>query len=606
MNNRIKPAIDSNLSALTARRSDFEAVRQRIQGETIVKKKLSLALVLTIVLVLLSAAALAAVLLGGREVVDKIIEPMAMKKTDTLLFTSEEVEEIIKKAEEHGVILKEDVLNKIRKSGSYYKEELAMAFSREAFGGNFYTWDVADQLWFEQFWMRIDDDMLFTTRTVPQEGELSQQEIEETAAQLVKERLGKEYPLSDRSLYRLDRSFTDIKNNPYHHTREWNLEYTPLSLELPEFHIKLTPQGELVSFQDSETTVAGWDLDLQAQYLSYRLSLIYSDPYGRSDWAQEGWQTLHLKLKELYGDKIPGEGYQKFLYTLKQSYAPFGPDTISDEKAADIAAEALSKKFHLDKEQLLKGPGDDEGHGKYIYALGLDGDTKPVWKISFGYDYLAEIDARTREVLVADQYSPGNDYHRRYVRDSLIPPERRAFATTPPKTERPSLEEMEKTGNEPLIRRDDSFGNDTYWEAILALNYTSNRAGRVWSEPVRDYGEDERFWSLQMQAFSDLYDGIDRETGYKGLPLEGDLSKEQALQLAQEAFETSNQDVMSEGLQAMIKPAFSFYYDSEGAGSRSWHITFMDVQGETAAPIFKVIINAITGEVVSKEELRRG
>lgn len=606
MTDRIKPAIDSNLSALTARCSDFEAVRQKMQGETIVKKKVSLALVLTIVLVLLSAAALAAVLLGGREVVNEIIEPLAMKKTDTLLFTREEVEEVIKKAEEHGVTLKEDVLKKIRQSGNYFKEELAMAFSREAFGGNFYTWDVADQLWFEEFWMRIDDSFLYTSRTVPQEGELSQQQIEETAARLIRERHGQEYPLSDRSLYRLERSFTDVKNNPYRHTRTWRLHYFPLRLDLPEFNIELTPQGEVLNWQDTQTLLADWDVDGRAQYLSYRLGLIYDDNYGATDWPQEAWQALHLGLKELYKKGEPGENYRNLLYALKQSYAPFGPDTLSREEASRIAAKALAEKFSLDAEKLLKEPEDFSGRGQYLYALGLDGDTQPVWKVSFGRDWLAEIDAKTGEVLVADQYSPGNDHYRRYVRDTLIAPERRAFATKAPKPREISPEELEQKGNEPLIRRDDSFGNDTYWQAIMNLNYTSNRAGRVWGEPVRDYGEDERFWPLDMQAFVDLYNRVDRAQGYRGVPLEGDLTQEQALQLAEEAFQKGSTETRSEELQKMIKPAFSFYYDSEGKGSRSWHITFMDVQGEMAGPIFKVVVNAVTGEIVTAESRANG
>ena len=78
MNNKIKQALDTNLSGLRASHADYKAIMERIQGGTKVKKKMSLGLVLALILIMLSVAALAAVLLSGRDVVDQLIEPKGL------------------------------------------------------------------------------------------------------------------------------------------------------------------------------------------------------------------------------------------------------------------------------------------------------------------------------------------------------------------------------------------------------------------------------------------------------------------------------------------------------------------------------------------------
>lgn len=600
MNNKIKQALDTNLSGLRASHADYKAIMERIQGGTKVKKKMSLGLVLALILIMLSVAALAAVLLSGRDVVDQLIEPKALESTETNWFTKEEVEEIITEAEKHGVTLDDEALRQIRRSGGYFKEELAMAFSREAFGGNFYTWDVADQLWFEEFWVRIGD-LVYTLRTVPQEGELSQDEIEAAAAAYIEAQTGKSYPIHDRSLYMLERSFTAVKDNPYHVTRSWTLDYTPLDLDLPEFKFILTPQGEILSYRDSLTMLENADAMTRAQYLSNRYSHLYSDRYGATDWPQEAWQGLHLALRDLITEEDVTENYEKSIgYTLRQSYSPFGPETIDREKAISIAAEAISDTFKVDQQKLLVETDSFSGYGEFIYAIGLNGDSAPVWKVSFARDYLAEIDALTGEVLTADQYSPGNDYYRRYVLDALIPEEGKAFATqvpVQPTLSPQALSEMEHT---PYFKRNDSFGNDTYWEAMLGLNYTGNTATRIWSEPVRDYGEDKRFWTLVMQAFSDLYEQKPLEGGaYAGIPLGGDLPQEKALSIAASALETLSETYLSRERRASLKAAAGFMYDSPEGDSRSWRIYFMDVNMAEALPYVTFTIDAPSGELKS-------
>lgn len=600
MNNKIKQALDNNLSGLRFSQTDYKAIVERIHGGEKVKKKMSLGLVLALILIMLSVAALAAVLLSGKDVVELLIQPKALESTETNWFTEEEVDGIIAEAEKHGVTLDDEVLRRIRRSGGYFKEELAMAFSREAFGGNFYTWDVADQLWFEEFWIRIGD-LLFTLRTVPQEGELSQQEIESAAAAYIEAQTGKSYPIHDRSLYMPERSFTAVKDNPYHVTRSWSLDYTPLDLDLPEFKFILTPQGDVIKFQGDVNTDELDPLE-RARYIRSRHSRLAYELYKTDDWPQEVWQAAHLALKDiLRAEDIPKEDRDDSLYYLiRQSYAPFNDRAISREMAIEIAAEAVSAKFHIEKDKLMIAPDDYISKRAFIYAIGLNGDSRPVWKISFSSDYLAEVDAITGDLITVDQYSPGNTYNRRYVLDELLPKEERAFATKIPVLPTPSPQEWAEMENIPYFKRNESIGNDTYWEAILGLNYTAATATRIWGEVTRDYGRDVRFWPILMQAFNDLYNHEYRSgLGYAGIPLDGDLSQEDAISLAFQAIGEKNAGYLDKEILDALKPAVSFRYDSVEPGSRLWNISLMDISTADATEIASATIDAASGEVES-------
>ena len=133
MRKHIERAIDNNLSSLSVTGTLHQRILNDIQGGTPVKKKMSLALVIALSLLLITAVALAAVILGGKDVVEQVIAPMAVK-TDTDRFTKEEVEEILELAKKHGITLDPHFESRVRAEGSYFKDELAMLFAKDQLG----------------------------------------------------------------------------------------------------------------------------------------------------------------------------------------------------------------------------------------------------------------------------------------------------------------------------------------------------------------------------------------------------------------------------------------------------------------------------------------
>ena len=102
MKQKLRQAIDSNLSGLVVTQEHRLAIQQAIEGGKPMKRKMSLALAVTLTLLLAAAAALAAVILGGKDVVDQFITPLA-QKNDSQFFTKEEVDEVLAFAREHGI-----------------------------------------------------------------------------------------------------------------------------------------------------------------------------------------------------------------------------------------------------------------------------------------------------------------------------------------------------------------------------------------------------------------------------------------------------------------------------------------------------------------------
>ncbi len=118
MHNRIQRAIDSNLSGLYVTPGSRARILSSIQGGQPMKKKLSLALA-TALSALLVTAALAAVILGGKDIVDQKISPMAQNSASQR-FTKEEVEDILAFAQKHGIQLDDNAVRRIRDQGSCF------------------------------------------------------------------------------------------------------------------------------------------------------------------------------------------------------------------------------------------------------------------------------------------------------------------------------------------------------------------------------------------------------------------------------------------------------------------------------------------------------
>lgn len=113
------------------------------------KRKLSVAFVLTILLVLLVIGALAAVLLSGKDFVDTVLAPKAAENQSDR-WTQAEIQDILRIGNEHGLTLEEETVRRLQQEDRYWKEELMRLYAKLELGFYPGTWSLEDQVWYDQ------------------------------------------------------------------------------------------------------------------------------------------------------------------------------------------------------------------------------------------------------------------------------------------------------------------------------------------------------------------------------------------------------------------------------------------------------------------------
>ena len=158
---RVHRAVDSTLSGLTGDPWLYNKISAAGKEETKVKRKVSVGLVLAIVLALLATAALAAALLSHQEIMEQVAVPLA-NENDTAVsvnntYTPGQLAELVRALNENGITLDENnrIMQLIKNGQGYWEEETIMELCRQAFGGNFYTWTLEQQDWFNRLMVDI-------------------------------------------------------------------------------------------------------------------------------------------------------------------------------------------------------------------------------------------------------------------------------------------------------------------------------------------------------------------------------------------------------------------------------------------------------------------
>lgn len=211
MRTDMKRVIDTNLSGLVVTQYDHQQLMHRIREGEPMKKRIPVGLAIALSLLLLTAVAVAAVLLGGNDMVEQVIAPMA-QETQGNRFTKEEVDEIMALARKHGLELDEDLFGRLNSEDGYFKEELARLFAKTELGLQPDTWSVDDQYWYGELYMLMEPDAM-RAAALPEEGELSQQQTEQTARAYITGKTGRDFPVLDSTQYEIGRTFTAIRQN---------------------------------------------------------------------------------------------------------------------------------------------------------------------------------------------------------------------------------------------------------------------------------------------------------------------------------------------------------------------------------------------------------
>ena len=258
------------------------------KGKTVMKKKVTVSVLLAAVLTVLAIGAIAAAIMGGRQVVEETAVPLALENDSSYqvngTYSHEELKAFIEKAEENGITLDEtsQIMQALRSGEGYWEEEAIMEVCRQAFGGNFPTWTVEEQHWFQEMMARIGY-VEENTYDLPLEDEMQEEEALEKAAEF----LAGQYPdvtsaeLLSRNTYEIWRSFYREDDGAY-----WSFTFRPRSIFRPMFSVEMDGEGRVLGEYGAMPDWTEYDLEKLIDAIDDTVSQF------QFRWPEEAWLTF--------------------------------------------------------------------------------------------------------------------------------------------------------------------------------------------------------------------------------------------------------------------------------------------------------------------------
>lgn len=364
---KMHKAIDSTLSGLNGDPWLFQRVSARAaEGETKVKKKLSTGLVLVIVLMLIAAVALAVTLLTHQEVVEQVAVPLAVDNDTGVgvnnTYNAEELAELVRNLNENGITLEENnrIMQSLQNGQGYYEEETIMEICRQAFGGNYYTWTLEQQDWYEGLMVKIGFHETYQTR-MPGEGNMKYEDAEAFAFRKIRETYGQDLLLEDRSIWQLSRQFY-VENPGDPASAGWSFSLEPKDIDHGQYYVRFSdndPEGSVSVGAD----IYDWSQPYTGEELLGHFNAVYTWNHGQ--WPQEAWQRLHEMLQGAEIEPTSREAQALKAFRITEYPVP-GEKDISREIAIQKAKEAIQ-----DTRAALDG------------AVLTDYEGKRIWMVSF-------------------------------------------------------------------------------------------------------------------------------------------------------------------------------------------------------------------------------
>lgn len=395
---KITRAVDHHCAHLKADPYLAQKVLREAQRKepVIVKKKMSVGLVLTLILILLSATAVAAVLLTAMEVIEQEAVPMAQENDGGVrpqtVYSNEELYAILATAAENGLTLSDDssVMRALRNGEGYYEEETIMALCREAFGGYFSEWSVEEKHWFEEMMIAIGFSSGTNPYELPGEGDLTPDEARALAKKLIWDDFGADIPLDDPAKYRHEEEFYDFHNDT-ESASNWYFNFYPKTLEGKEYYVNFDRHG-----QNAEYGVPNGGLpDVDWENGTYTEALLFGticSTYGhrtqsQESWNLEAWYTFGRLLPRAEHSDAWDAEYDAYLAT---TYLLPDENDLSAEQAYKLAIADWGGINYSNISTVLIGKGDQR-----------------IWRVGFyrtdgirnEETILYEIDSRTHEIL---------------------------------------------------------------------------------------------------------------------------------------------------------------------------------------------------------------
>lgn len=541
----------------------------------VMKRKISVGLVLALVLMLLAVSALAAALLGSRDFVDQIMAPMARQNQEEDRYTDAQLQEILRIAEENDIHLPENILARLEKSeDGEYKEELMRVFLKTEYGFYPSAWPLEVQHWYEEMLEACGQGDGHIASVLPEgEDELSRQEALEKAIAFLRQTYGETADLTDPEHYRLHMQYTETIVNPYLKTREWYLEFEALDLVSNIYYLTMAQDGTIESHSMCGGIYAP-SSQMRGQFISDRFALVYGNGYGQTQWTTELLQEFQKALRH----RIDTEGESSVLarekHVLYQTYPAYDEaGMISADEAWQIALDFM-KDYPL-----------NELYSSGMPVILMAGENGPVWKTMvvvdreknrIGRAYI-EMDARTGKITASDTSFESSQEWRVYVTEAYWEKNKPAAAISPAHagpTVRPD--------HKPWMWYNEMFPG-WYWEKLDAVNYNGDTAGDLMNAWYRDYGEDSLFWPLEAQAIDFYWHNIygEGDAAFPGLPSDTDVPQAEALAIARAEWENRYSRVLGEMNLTMedVICGVSFWFNRPQRDVNCWQFTLMNKAG---------------------------
>ncbi len=542
-------------------------------------KKLITAIMLLSLLTGLILPAYGGSVMDAKGFVEQVMAPAAGRTADER-FAADELKSLLKRAGEQGYLVPEDLMPLFSQPDTAYKEELMRALLKEQLGFFPDTWSIADQAWYDG--LLVEAGLRKTPRfIVPLPGDVALEQALDIARQAVKDRWDEADDLMNPALWRLHANFSPVVLNPQTKHRQWVFWFEPLAAGRATYHLTIRHDGQVLEARNEPGASAQ---GLTPGEVQDRYTLAHG---AMITWTPTTWDAFQRDLAQAVESALPGDIQGNIRLLLEQEYGTPTDDMLTAQQAIDIAA------------QLPQAPPalNEQFTGAVLL---MDGDI-PVWKArliplvdpsaSRAMPFLVEVDARDGTVRNHRQTEAETyQYRLDYVLETLA-----SKAGNSPIERNPAPAASPRPDGKPWFWYADQAPQH-YWQTLDCL-LAEGDIGALVTGWEQTYGQDEGFWPLEAQALRALWGAENPLEGtFPGLPEAGDITRDQALEIARQALMEAG--TAAEALDGLT-PLYRFEYNNGFSSARHWVIDFARLGDGWAQRITVIIINALTGEVIS-------
>ena len=406
-------AIDTTLSGLQENPFLYQRViAQEIRKEgIIVKKRLSVGLVLTIVLMLITVTALAVALLTPKEVVEQAAVPTA-QSNQRENYTYEELSALLRTLNENGITLDEGstLMQAFRAGRGYWEKDTIDEICRAAFGTDQGAWTLEQKHWYGEIMVAIGVTGQ-NYALLPEEGEISLEQARVLAANMLKNAYGVELPLESSEMWRVSESlelgWDEEKQSLTREKAEWHIWYINLRTGNMDYDVFFNRFG-----QDAKPWRAAYIGRIDTRDIFSVMDDLENREGICTQWNVETWAEFGSLIRDLTPTSLNGWLYQHAGYRLPPEGA------VSAEEALGIAREKTGVSGWIG-ESIICCMDHDRPIYKICQRVFLDGTQN-----GGRYDHVwcVEIDCMTGEALDMREYTytPDSSPMMMYVPFSLL------------------------------------------------------------------------------------------------------------------------------------------------------------------------------------------